>query len=472
MIRRIKNTQYPYDNFPHYKKLMRMLKILEQGDLSYDYKDRFKTATNGIEHDVFVTLCMRIDYELNMLFKNNTLDKDIYLLDSDVVSVDKDTNDKFFKLLTLNHTEFKCLYEQIMKEQIDKLNSDGQDGKELYYKLHTVMPNVLRHKPLFYYDKKQIMCPSPKMFEFFYNEFISRILFDQDKMEFTHWFGKAFENYCKEVTDRFLNKTYQILYEKQYYEEIKGSWWDGPADISILFDDIAVMFECKNFTTRMQGVITGRESPNQNEWTNIQKRLLEIVLQVFKHIKILKTKLSETKVQNEFKHIKRFFPFIVTYRNIYDINTPYENVKNDCLKFLSSDKRKEIGNINDEEINFVVISPDEFELLIVLLAENKKLFIECLNELFTINCFYMRVLGKDDISPQRMYEGAYGYQDREIGEKVQGYEPFEIIAKYCEKAGLDYRCHKQYQFLEEYFKDLIKKANKKIDYKDPVITKS
>ncbi len=404
LMRRIKNLQFPYQepSSTFLGRCYRMLQILELGTKEYDYKKSFKEET-GVEPEPFFGFFtatyghLAFNYEFDGVLEKWFFSEDL---------LKKATREEIAQILNFisnDRESFKTEFDNLTKRSIRSLS------EEVFYKVHNYVPVVFRKKPFYKLEVGTYICPCPKLTEMFFSECLIWLLVKKDKDKFSKWFGDAFETYCRSIAPSSKNEV-EVFFETEYMQGIKG-----PADIIVIIDDSAILFECKLRSFSDAAFITGMEVKNQ--WAEIEKDKDEILENIFVHLKRIKS--NSTVLTEKFKNIKKIYPIRVTYEQIYDVNTIY---------FL---KDKPVPS----EVSILTISAREYEMLMEILEDNHDLFMKTIKTLFNPESFHI-------------------YRD-ENGDNHPAAEAFQVIGN---EAKMSYQSIKQYKKLTDFFKSYMAQA--------------
>jgi hypothetical protein len=404
-IRKMKNFQRPYDiERPYFTKLFRLVKIFCEHSKSYNFSSEIEKHLNI---DSFESLVITISsfepYYLRNLQNSHINPK--YFIDSGDLNFIEAEIYKIFELLSFNGKED---LNNILNDQYNDLlplfSNNESEAIDLLYKHDLFLPPILRYKPLLK-DGENYTCPSIRMLSFCVNEMFFRILRKKEKTkdnpkdnEFLNKFGASYESYSqdlvKELVPQYQFITEAELYNDKLYKPEKGNDRLPAPDGCLVVDDYLVMFDYKTFTPTLQSLITG----NETKWSeSYYEKLNRYSIQLFRCEKIIeKRSENDTFLNGKVKGIKKYYPIIVTYSTIYDINKKYSHRIADCFNHLNEKNKKHIKDHNLKLKPFIILSALEYGLLLELLNKSKSAFKQCLYELFKLSTFKLRFEPKEN----------------------------------------------------------------------------
>ncbi len=464
--RRTKNQQFPYYYFfmQGNVRLFRLAKIISIGKKRNDYNfdESFKDLTNGMDYATFCLCIATIFYFLTNDLRKNAVTKDLLINTEDIKEFPEEQIDKFFEIISFSSFE-DCVkaYDAQFKDYVKKLTDHYQDGEQIYYSLHKYIPSIFRFKPLIKINK-DYFCPSPYMLDIFFNDFLFELTRIDDrnkgKGDFLTWFGKAFESYCTEILGG-STKEYSIVTENDIYKNFINEDRPGTADICLKLGNRAILFDFKTATPKVLALITGRESKNKNEWSDMQKKMNDDLLQIYSAIDTIKNNTVIMETHASLKGITEFYPIIVFYSSIFDLNTLFEDKINDCVTKLSIKDLRWINTLGFKQHKVLFLSVYEYELLIELLHKDIDAFISCVEELFSNERFSFTSRSTSNLR------------------NALTDEPSQIIFGHRSRAGLknesnDIWHHRQGELLKSWFEtEIMKKTIDSLVLKDQIETK-
>jgi hypothetical protein len=239
---------------------------------------------------------------------------------------------RFLKAVSCNHEEFRALAAQEIYTVDD-----------LRYVLYEFNP--LKKRPLVQIHPDRWVAPNPDLI-------IDRVTFgilydllDADHTEFTGAFGLVFQEYVGDL----LKSVYppeKVFAEKPYGSKKQRK--DGPADWTVIEEDVALLFECKSFIPSLDFVSIA----NQADVEHYAKRVADAVEQTYKHIAAIQA--GETGLE-EFAGLDAKV-IVLTLGRVETVNTA----------FFKPEIDQNLANKGLKDPTYVVLSLQELEHLLSL----------------------------------------------------------------------------------------------------------